>query len=158
MKTIQVNPIGTIRQGEKGTILAVDKKYIPALQELDGFSHINVLWWCHELDQEEARNMLEVEAPYKRAPDIMGIFATRSPIRPNPIALTASQVISIDHAAGTIQLAYIDANDGTPVLDIKPYTPSIDRVEEPKVPDWCSHWPRSAEQSGDFDWAAEFNF
>lgn len=158
MKTIQVNPIGTIRQGENGTILAVNEKYIPALQELDGFSHINVLWWCHECDQEEARNLLEVEAPYKRAPDILGIFATRAPIRPNPIALTASQVISIDHADGTIQLAYIDANDGTPVLDIKPYTPSIDRVEEPKVPDWCGHWPKSVEQSGDFNWAAEFNF
>jgi len=132
MKTIQVNPVGTIRQGEKGTMLVVDKKYISALQE--------------------------VEAPYIKAPDIMGIFATRSPIRPNPIALTASQVISIDHAAGTIQLAYIDANDGTPVLDIKPYTPSIDRVEGPKVPNWCSHWPNSVEQSGDFDWASEFNF
>jgi len=158
MKTIQVNPIGTIRHGENGITLAVDEKYIPALQELNGFSHINVLWWCHQCDFDGARSVLEVEAPYKKAPDIMGVFATRSPMRPNPIALTAAQIIYIDHAAGTIQLAYIDADDGTPVLDIKPYTPSIDRVEEPQVPDWCSHWPKSAERSGDFNWAAEFNF
>jgi tRNA-Thr(GGU) m(6)t(6)A37 methyltransferase TsaA len=91
---------------------------------LDGFSHINVLWWCHKCDSEEARNILEVKKPYRKAPDIIGVFATRSPVRPNPIALTAVQVIGIDHAAGTIQLAYIDADDGTPVLDIKPYTPT----------------------------------
>lgn len=158
MKPIVVNPIGMIRHDENGTVLIVDEKYIPALQELDGFSYINVLWWCHEFDIDEARSILEVESPYKKAPDTMGIFATRSPMRPNPIALTAARVLHIDHDSGMIQLAYIDANSGTPVLDIKPYTPSIDRVEEPEVPDWCRHWPNSAETSGDFNWAAEFNF
>ncbi len=43
-------------------------------------------------------------------------------------------------------------------LDLKPYTPSIDRVENPKTPDWCSHWPKSYEESESFDWGAEFNF
>ncbi|MEL7656784.1 MAG: SAM-dependent methyltransferase [Bacillota bacterium] len=158
MKSFLVNPIGVIEHSEKGTFLIVEEKYRPALKELDGFSHINVLWWCDEFDTEEARKTLEAAAPYKKAPEIMGIFATRSPIRPNPVALTAVQVIYIDHASGRIQLAYIDANDGTPVVDIKPYTPSIDRVEEPEVPDWCSHWPKSTETSGNFNWAAEFNF
>lgn len=158
MKPIQVNPIGKIRHDHNGIVLEVEGKYIPALRELDGFGHINVLWWCHECDTDEARSILEAEAPYKKAPDIMGIFATRSERRPNPIALTAAQVLGIDHEAGTIHLAYIDAADGTPVLDIKPYTPSIDRVEEPIVPDWCRHWPKSTEQSGYFNWAAEFNF
>lgn len=158
MKPIQVNPIGMIRHGHNGTVLEVDRKYIPALQELDGFSYINVFWWCHESDSDEERETLETEAPYKKGPEVIGIFATRSERRPNPIALTASPVIRIDHEAGMIYLAYIDAADGTPVLDIKPYTPSIDRVEDPEVPDWCSHWPKCAEQSGDFDWAAEFNF
>lgn len=158
MKSLTVYPIGEIRHNEEGTFLIVGEKFRPALKELDGFSHINVIWWFDGFDTEEARNTLVSSAPYKKAPDVMGIFATRSPIRPNPIALTAAQVISIDHASGTIQLAYIDANDGTPVVDIKPYTPSIDRIEKPKVPEWCSHWPKSAETSGDFDWAAEFNF
>lgn len=159
MKSIELNPIGVISHNQEGSILTVDKQYIPALRELDGFSHINVLWWCHECDNDEARNIVEVlEAPYKKAPEVMGIFATRSPMRPNPIALTASPVTYIDHDNGIIRLAYIDAENGTPVLDIKPYTPSIDRVDDPKVPDWCSHWPKSVEQSGDFDWAAEFNF
>lgn len=158
MKTIEIKPIGTIRQGEDGAVLALDSKYAQALRELDGFSHINVIWWCDKCDTDEGRSMLEVEAPYKNAPEIMGIFATRSPLRPNPVALTAVQVIHIDHTNATLQLAYIDADDGTPVLDIKPYTPSIDRIENPEVPEWCGHWPRSAEESGAFDWSAEFNF
>ncbi len=158
MNALLVSPIGKIRHDEEGTFLIVEKRYLPALKELDGFSYINVIWWCDGSDTEEARSTLEVEAPYKKAPEVMGIFATRSPIRPNPIALTAVQIISIDHAVGRIQLAYIDANDGTPVVDIKPYTPSLDRVEEPKVPGWCSHWPKSVEESGSFDWEAEFNF
>lgn len=88
----------------------------------------------------------------------MGIFATRSPMRPNPIALTAVEIINIDYQKGIIQIAYIDANDNTPILDIKPYTPSLDRIENPGVPKWCCHWPKSLEQSAYFDWEKEFNF
>jgi tRNA (Thr-GGU) A37 N-methylase len=88
----------------------------------------------------------------------MGIFATRSPVRPNPIALTAVQAIEIDYEKGVIHIAWIDANDGSPVLDIKPYTPSLDRIEAPGVPEWCSHWPKSVEESGHFDWENEFIF
>lgn len=88
----------------------------------------------------------------------MGVFATRSPLRPNPLALTAVSVLDLDNQTGIIKIAYIDANDGTPVLDIKPYTPSLDRVENPQVPSWCDHWPKSVETSGAFNWAEEFNF
>ena len=89
---------------------------------------------------------------------MMGIFATRSPIRPNPIALTSVEVIHIDYQKGIIQIAYIDANDNTPILDLKPYTPSFDRVETPVVPGWYNHWPKSLEQSASFAWENEFNF
>lgn len=88
----------------------------------------------------------------------MGIFATRSPIRPNPIALTAAEVIRIDYQKGIVWLTYIDANDKTPLLDIKPYTPSMDRIENPRVPKWCGHWPKSLEESGEFPWENKFNF
>ena len=136
----------------------MEKRYIPALQALDGFSHLNIIWWFSDFDSEEMRNVLKMPKPYKKAPETMGIFATRSPVRPNPLALTAVQVINIDYQKGIIQIAYIDANDGSPVLDIKPYTPSLDRVETPGVPEWCSHWPKSMEESEDYDWGSEFNF
>jgi Uncharacterized conserved protein len=158
MKNFYVNPIGKIKANNDGMFIELEPEYIPALQALDGFSHINVIWWFSDFDNEEMRNILETPQPYKKAPAVMGIFATRSPVRPNPIALTAVQIIDTDLPKGLIQIAYIDANDGTPVLDIKPYTPSLDRVESPGVPEWCSHWPFSVERSGDFDWENEFNF
>jgi tRNA-Thr(GGU) m(6)t(6)A37 methyltransferase TsaA len=158
MQNFQVNPIGKISISTRGMFIELESKYIPALQGLDGFSHLNVIWWFSKFDNEEARNILETPQPYKKAPEVMGIFATRSPVRPNPIALTTVQVIAVDYEQGIIQIAYIDADDGTPVLDIKPYTPSLDRVETPGVPGWCTHWPASLELSGSFDWGNEFNF
>ena len=158
MNNFNVNPIGEVCNDEKGTYIKIQEEYIPALFALDGFSHINVLWWFSEYDNEKCRNILQTEQPYKGAPETMGIFATRSPIRPNPIALTTSEVIRIDFKEGIIYLTFIDANHGTPVLDIKPYTPSLDRVETPEVPDWCSHWPKSTEESGSFAWEDVFNF
>jgi len=158
MQNFQVNPIGKINVNKKGMFIELEPEYIPALQALDGFSHLSVIWWFSDFDSEEARNILEAPQPYKNGPEVMGIFATRSPVRPNPIALTAVQVIQIDHEKGIIQIAWIDANDGTPIIDIKPYTPSSDRIETPGVPEWCSHWPKSLEQSENFNWENEFNF
>ena len=158
MNNYQVHPIGKIQNNEEGCLLIINPEYIPALQALDGFSHLNVIWWFSDFDSEEARSVLQTPQPYKNAPETMGIFATRSPVRPNPIALSTSEIIHIGYQNGIIQLAYIDANDGTPVLDLTPYTPSLDRVETPGVPAWCGHWPRSIEDSGDFDWEDVFNF
>lgn len=158
MSNFTVRPIGKVRHKENGTFIEIEKKYIPGLKAMDGFSHINVLWWFSDFDDEQFREILETEQPYKKSPAHMGIFTTRSPFRPNPIALTTSQVIDIDYENGIIQIAFIDANDNTPVLDIKPYTPSFDRIETPSVPQWCSHWPKSSEESGDFAWENEFNY
>ena len=74
------------------------------------------------------------------------------------IAVSNVNIAYVDVETGTIGLYYIDAFDGSQVLDLKPYTPSIDRIENPMTPDWCSHWPKSYEESGRFDWEAEFNF
>ena len=52
----------------------------------------------------------------------------------------------------------MDAFNGTPILDIKPYIPSVDKVNKVKTPTWSKHWPQSYEESGDFDWEKEFNF
>lgn len=158
MTNYEVFPIGKIRNNESGAFIEIDTRYIPAMAALEGFSHINVLWWFSDFDAKEARNTLQTPQPYKKAPATMGIFATRSPVRPNPIALTAVEVIYIDYQNGLIQIAYIDANDATPVLDIKPYTPSLDRVETPCVPKWCCQWPKSLEQSASFAWEDVFNF
>lgn len=158
MKEFLISPVGQIRTENGERYIQLEETYVPALQALEGFSHINVLWWCDECDFEEARKLLEVPKPYQKAPDTMGIFATRSPARPNPIALSTVTVLEIDYKKGRIFIPYADANDGSPVIDLKPYTPSIDRIEKPSVPDWCSHWPQSVEASASFDWSKEFAF
>lgn len=158
MNSFTVRPVGQICSGENGSFIKLEKEYIPAMKGLDGFGCVQVLWWFDGCDDEESRSKLVENKPYKKAPDTLGTFATRSPERPNPIALTVAHVTFLDHENGVIGLAYIDARDSTPVLDIKPYTPSLDRVERPTVPDWCAEWPDCVEKSGDFDWSAVFNF
>lgn len=158
MNDYQLKPIGKVKNDHNGAFIELEPEYIPGLQALEGFSHINVIWWFSDCDNQADRKLLQTEQPYKNAPAVMGIFATRSPARPNPIALTTSEIINIDLNKGIIRLTFIDANDNTPVLDIKPYTPSFDRVETPGVPVWCSEWPRSTEASGCFNWEQVFNF
>ncbi|MDW2796532.1 SAM-dependent methyltransferase [Clostridium boliviensis] len=158
MSNFTVKPIGKVRNNEDGTFIEVSKHYIPALQALEGFSNINIFWWFSDFDDDQSRSTLQTAQPYKGAPDVIGVFATRSPLRPNPIALTTVDVIHIDYEKGVIQIAFIDANDNTPVLDMKPYTPSFDRVETPGVPAWCSHWPKSTEESAFFAWDEVFTF
>lgn len=158
MEQLQVKPIGTVIHRDGNIFIRLDREYAPALQGLEGFGHINVIWWFSEFDSEEARAVLETPKPYRLAPDVLGIFATRSPVRPNPVALSTAGVIRLDLENAEIQVDWIDAHDGSPVVDIKPYTPSADRVESPAVPDWCGHWPKSLETSEQFDWEGEFTF
>ncbi|MDO4488810.1 MAG: SAM-dependent methyltransferase [Eubacteriales bacterium] len=138
--------------------IVIDEKYREALNGLNGFSHLEVIWWFSGCDNAEDRSVLTIEKPYKKGPDTIGTFATRSPERPNPIAVSVCSVKAIDYDKGIISLDYFDAFTGTPILDIKPYSPSADRVMEAKVPEWCAHWPGSYEESGDFNWEKEFNF
>jgi len=135
----------------------IDEKYIQALDGLDGFSHCIVLWWADKCDNPKAREILNFKKPYKKSPEILGIFSTRSPARPNPIATSVVQILSLDKN-GTIYFPYIDADDKTPIIDIKPYHPSADKVNNLHLPKWCEHWPKSLEESANFDWENEFNF
>ena len=152
----EVKAVGSVIADQKGFALQIDEPFRAALTGLEGFSHINVLWWCHLLDAPEYRETVLTEKPYRRAPDQLGIFATRSPVRPNPLALTPVQVLSIDIDTGIVRIPFIDAEVGTPILDIKPYHPSVDRVRDCAVPGWCSDWPQWYEDSATFDWAAVF--
>ncbi|MBB6480039.1 TrmO family methyltransferase domain-containing protein [Spirochaeta isovalerica] len=147
--------IGTIETGERGFVIQLEKDFRSALTGLENFSHIQVYWWAHLLDRPEMRKLTTVEKPYVKSPDQLGIFATRSPVRPNPLAMTLVPLTFIDLAEGMAGLAYIDAEPGTPVLDIKPYY-GMERVREYTVPSWCAHWPEWYEDAADFDWESEF--
>lgn len=158
MDTFTLNKLGQVRADGDGFRVELLPELAPALTGLEGFGWVQVLWWFDGCDSPASRRRLTESKPYVKGPELPGVFATRAPERPNPIAVSTAYVTYLDLENGVVGLAYIDAADGSPVLDIKPYTPSLDRVEEPEVPDWCAHWPKNVEQSGDFDWECEFNF
>jgi tRNA (Thr-GGU) A37 N-methylase len=155
---IKLNPVGSIEVKEGCFYLSIKKKYRKALKELEGFSHINIIWWGNRSDSPEQREILVTKKPYRNSPDTVGIFATRSETRPNPVLITTAAVISIDQDKGIVELPWIEAETGTPIIDIKPYQPSSDRVKNVQLPDWCSEWPQWYEDSATFDWTAIFHF
>ena len=158
MNNIRVFPIGIIENNEESIRIVLDKRYAAGLRGLEDYSHVQILWWAGDCDNEKDRGTLVERKPYRKGPAELGVFALRSPERPNPLAVSNADIAYVDEENGVVGLYYVDAFDGTPVLDLKPYTPSIDRVEKVVTPDWCRHWPQSYEESGAFDWAAEFNF
>jgi tRNA-Thr(GGU) m(6)t(6)A37 methyltransferase TsaA len=158
MEQFVIKPIGVVRVGDSGIQLEIKKEFILALTNLEGFGYINVIWWFDKNDNIDSRSKLIEKSPYKNSPETVGTFATRSPERPNPIAQSCAYITHLDIQNGIIGLSFIDAENGTPILDIKPYTPSLDRVENPIVPKWCANWPKSVEASGNFDWSTVFNF
>ncbi|MDL2218283.1 SAM-dependent methyltransferase [Christensenellaceae bacterium OttesenSCG-928-M15] len=125
MAELKLNTIGRIESTEGAMRIVLDKAFAPALTGLDGFSHVQILWWFSGCDNATDRGKLTEKKPYRNSPDILGTFATRSPMRPNPLALDTVQITYIDHENATIGLTWIEAFDGSPVLDIKPYTPSM---------------------------------
>ena len=155
---IKLKPVGSIEIDGSRHYVLIKSKYRKALKELEGFGHIIIIWWGNRSDSPEHRDALLVKKPYKNAPDTIGIFATRSEIRPNPVLITTAVVTSIDFDKGIIGLPWIDAEKGSPVIDIKPYQPCSDRVKNASLPVWCSKWPQWYEDSASFDWALVFNF
>jgi tRNA-Thr(GGU) m(6)t(6)A37 methyltransferase TsaA len=143
----EIFPVGYVRRDDERTTLEILEPYVPALKELDRFSHVQVFWWFSECDDEMYRSITQSDhAPYD-APTL-GMFACRGPARPNPIALTTAEMLGVDHAAGVVEIVNIEAFDGTPVLDLKPYIPSCDRVRDVRVAEWAVDWPEWLPEEG----------
>jgi tRNA-Thr(GGU) m(6)t(6)A37 methyltransferase TsaA len=148
-KTYALTPIGYVRQQEQGAVLEILEPYRPALKELGQFGYVQVLWWADQADTPEGRGILQCELPY--APGtVAGVFACRSPMRPNPIALTTCFLLDVNPATGQVLLPWIDAEDGTPVLDLKPYIPLSDRPREVRVASRLTGWPEYMEDAAEF--------
>jgi tRNA-Thr(GGU) m(6)t(6)A37 methyltransferase TsaA len=105
-----------------------------ALEGLEEFSHIVVIFWMHLSPSGES-------TPHKTHPQmrpdlpLVGVLATRSPVRPNPLGITVVKLL--EKSGNVLKVIGLDAIDGTPVLDIKPYLPG-DSVAKAKVPDWIN--------------------
>jgi tRNA-Thr(GGU) m(6)t(6)A37 methyltransferase TsaA len=147
-RTYQLQSIGTVRASdeEQRYILQIEEPYRAALKGLDQFSHVMILWWADKMDTEQYRQIMTTELPY--APGIeVGVFACRSEYRPNPIAITLVAIKSIDIEKGIVVLPWIDAFDGSPLLDLKPYIPISDRIRDFNVAAWLADWPEWMEDA-----------
>ncbi|MGV8121658.1 MAG: tRNA (N6-threonylcarbamoyladenosine(37)-N6)-methyltransferase TrmO [Candidatus Xenobiia bacterium LiM19] len=100
-------------------------EFAAGLKDLDGFSHIHVLYFFH-LSSSYPLEVFPFLDTVKR-----GVFATRAPCRPNPIGLSTVRVLSVN--GNVISFSGTDMLDGTPVLDIKPYVPSIDSIDAERI-------------------------
>lgn len=113
--------------------IIIDKKYEKGLEALEANSHIIVLFWMDRITEKE-RVTLKVHPMKNKKIPLKGVFATRAPSRPNPIGLSVVKLEKRDKNILTVR--GLDALDGSPVLDIKPYSRDEDFVTNPRMPKW----------------------
>lgn len=112
--------------------IIIDDRLNEALDDLDQFSHIIVLYWMHRSRRPSPMKVHPRGDP-ERA--LMGVLATRSPSRPNPIGKATVKLL--ERKGNILKVRGLDAIDGTPVLDIKPYIPGYDSVDDDcRAPSW----------------------
>jgi tRNA-Thr(GGU) m(6)t(6)A37 methyltransferase TsaA len=113
------------RESEAVCTIELDPRWAEALQGLETVSHVVVLYWM-----DRARRDLVLQAPH-HYPERRGTFALRSPVRPNPIAVSVARLVGID--GNRLSVVGLDCLDNTPLLDIKPYFASTDSVPDAAV-------------------------
>jgi tRNA-Thr(GGU) m(6)t(6)A37 methyltransferase TsaA len=126
-----VQPAGAV--GVQGTV-EVFGEFRDGLQDLDGFSHIILLYHFHRSTGFALRVVPFMDS------EIRGLFATRAPKRPNPIGLSVVRLLKIEDA--TLHVENVDVLDGTPLLDIKPYVPDFDEHADVRT-GWLKHVRRN---------------
>jgi len=143
-KRFALKPIGSVHKANGLTTLVLKKDVEPALHGLDGFSHVWVLWWFDRSDTPKKRSVLQVHPRGNRRNPLTGVFACRSPFRPNLIALSLCRVLSVKN--NVVEIDKIDAFANTPILDLKPYIPGYDSAEA-SVPDWLMNREKTIDKN-----------
>ncbi|MEO0683275.1 MAG: TrmO family methyltransferase, partial [Pseudomonadota bacterium] len=111
------------RERGGGATLEIDEAWRPGLSGLQEGGWIWALYWM-----AGARRDLIVQRP-RHVQDGRGVFSLRSPARPNPVAMGAMRLLRLDAAAGRLEVDAADCFDGTPLLDVKPWLPTVDAPE-----------------------------
>lgn len=139
---IQLKPIGKAKNTAKKptltgwknliTEITINKRYAKGLDGIENYSYVIIVYWmgrekeCHLKHRPQGRK----DVPY------VGIFACRCPQRPNRIAISTVKLFS--RKKNVLKVKGLDILDGTPILDVKPYTPRYDRVSKARVPAWVN--------------------
>jgi len=135
----KVRFIGAVETVNEVSKIKIFPEYLKGLRNIDQFSHLIVLYWLSLRDNEDERRTLSVIPRKHLGAPRMGVFATRSPSRPNPIGLCVVRLLKVEDDGLLVE--GLDALEGTPIVDIKPYIPRADVVPDAAVPEWTSHGP-----------------
>lgn len=137
---IVLNPIGyvkteavgdEVKDKSKVSQIILNGELAQGLDGITGFSHIFVIFFMSQIS-EDKRMILKVHPRGRMDMPLLGVFATRTNLRPNPIGLTLVELLKAE--GKTLTVRGLDAFDGTPILDIKPYDPWD--TEKARVPEW----------------------
>ena len=141
---IRIEPIGIVKNEFKDHVpegyedriseIIIHSEFLEGLHLLNENSHIVVVFWMNRVD-EENRGIMRMHPKGREDLPLLGVFATRSPRRPNPIGIRAVRLIEIIN--NIIRVEGLDALNETPVLDIKPYSKKHDHVKDAKSPSWA---------------------
>jgi tRNA-Thr(GGU) m(6)t(6)A37 methyltransferase TsaA len=139
------SPIGVVRNAVKKpqmggwesveSRIVVRRELADALDGIEGYSHVIVLFWIHRVPEEE-RGAARIHPMGDPALPLLGVFATRTQLRPNPIGVSVVPLLARN--GNVLRVRGLDAIDGTPVLDVKPYIPHYDSVPQATIPAWAS--------------------
>ncbi len=145
MNKINLNPIGYVSSpvtnrvdenwGEIKSKITLNQNFSGALLGLDDFSHAIIVTYLHEANYQKEKHLKRRPRNLETMP-LVGIFSQRVKDRPNPIGITAVQIIQVKDCV--LEVKGLDAIDGTPVIDIKPYYPQYDKIEDSRIPDWVN--------------------
>jgi tRNA-Thr(GGU) m(6)t(6)A37 methyltransferase TsaA len=140
---ITLTPIGTVHNsvteevvtgwGDVISEVVLEEALAPGLHGLEQFSHATIIFYMHQAQFHQATDLQRRPRGREDMP-LLGIFAQRPKLHPNPIGITAVEIVEV--AGNILRVKGLDAISGTPVLDIKPYFPIFDRVENARTPEW----------------------
>lgn len=149
-RRISIRPIGYVANGERGprhggwgdvvSRLVLRPALARALDGVEEFSHLLVLFWLDRVTRGE-RARLRVHPRDRLDLPEVGVFATRTQFRPNPIGATVVELLA--HEGTTLVVRGLDALDGTPIVDIKPWSPAFGPQAGVRTPEWWQQFERS---------------
>jgi tRNA-Thr(GGU) m(6)t(6)A37 methyltransferase TsaA len=149
---IVLNSIGYVKTSAVGdevkdksviSEIVLRDELVEGLEGISGFSHLFVLFWLNQVSDKQ-RMILKVHPKGRDDLPLLGVFATRTMLRPNPIGLTLVELVKVENNVLTVR--GLDANDGTPVLDVKPFD-FWDMAKDAKVPNWWTKLEEEKQQN-----------
>jgi tRNA-Thr(GGU) m(6)t(6)A37 methyltransferase TsaA len=142
---LQVRPIGIVRSparepvdhgwGRVESRIEIRPELRAGLRGLGDFSHVLVVAWLHQADFDPARHLVRRPRGQADMPEL-GIFAQRAKDRPNPLGISVVELLGVEPTG--LRVRGLDAIDGTPILDLKPYFPDFDAAARVRLPEWVA--------------------